>query len=243
MRSKPLLALLIGVSSANVCTAQIIYDNSQGNLFTASAAPRYAMDDIHLSADEYFEIDKIRVGFAVAGSGGAADFDILVRYWDEVDFFPMATPSGLPINRGFLGSAIIPIRGVDNGFYSTGWVDIPNIITFDGKIGAEVSFWNPGTAVLHGNAKLTAQEMANFSRRATHLFAGGPVEIGNSEDVYWRDVDGNGQFDPSDQRNFGGYPNLANFYHGIQAVPEPSTLAVTLLGVIATLRRKARKIA
>jgi len=229
------LLTLVGTS----VSAQVIYSNTQGNLFSSSASPRYALDDVVLVEDSYFEIDKINVGYVVAGAGDAADFDILVRYWDEVDYFPVGSISGLPINRGFLGSAVIEIRGAENGIYATDWRDIKNIKTFDGRIGVEVSFWNPGTAVTHGNATLTQQEMANFNRRATQLFAGGPVEIGASSDVYWRDADNNGQFDPSDQRNFGGWPNFANFYHGIQAVPEPSTMLALALGLLAVRRRRA----
>lgn len=230
-----LVAILCGSSQA-----QVIYSNTQGNLFSASASPRYALDDVSLVEDHYWEIDRIKLGYVVAGSGGATDFDILVRYWDEVDYFPIASLVALPINRGFLGSAVVQIRGAENGFYTTDWQDIKNIKTFDGRIGVEISFWNPGTAVTHGNATLTQEEMANFNRRGTHLFAGGPVEIGASADVYWRDADNNGQFDPSDQRNFGGWPNTANFYHGIEAVPEPTTLAALGLGIAVGLRRRRR---
>ncbi|MBV6459770.1 MAG: hypothetical protein HONBIEJF_02923 [Fimbriimonadaceae bacterium] len=227
-----LIALLCASASA-----QVIYSNTQGNLFSSSASPRYALDDVELSEDHYWEIDKIKVGYVVAGTGDAADFDILVRYWDEVDYFPFGSLVSLPINRGFLGSAVIQVRGAENGIYTTDWQDIKNIKTFDGRVGVEFSFWNPGTAVTHGNATLTQAEMANFNRRATHLFAGGPVEIGSSADVYWRDADNNGQFDPSDQRNFGGWPNYANFYHAIEAVPEPTTVMALLAGIAFSFKR------
>ncbi len=199
----------------------LIYDNSAGNLFSSSLQPRRALDDVSFNpgpgAGISNDVDGINLGFVVNVANTA--FDIRVVLYDDLD------GNASPVNTNpYSPSVTIAISDtLATGAYTTGMVTLGTPITVDDDVLAvDVLFLEPGTETL--------------STAATPLFAGGGVLVGSSADVYWRDADGNGQYDSTDARFFNGAPFLANFY--LQMTPEPASLLLLVVGGLALARRR-----
>jgi hypothetical protein len=193
-----------------------------GDLFRSSFNPWHALDDNTFSGGpaEGGDVTVIgaEFGFFVIGEG-VASFDVFVRFFDTLD------PESDPVNSDLLGAFRVTISDVEPGAYLTGLIDLKSFggIYFpDNDFATNVFFFEPGTN--------------EPSDRATPAFYGEGVAVGTSEDVYWRDVDGNNQYDSNEARFFGGYPNLANFAMQL-TIPEPSA-ALALLAGACLLRRR-----
>lgn len=209
----------IGPATRNV----LVYDNTLGSIFSSSVNPPAALDDGSFTpgpgAGGNTTVIGANIGFVVVGTGNAS-FDLAVSFFDTL------TPNAEPVNSGFLGGFIVGFTNIPPGGYETGMLDLTGLggIYFpDDDWAVEYRFLVPGTQTL--------------SNRGTALFAGGPVAVGSSQDVYWRDVDGNGLYrDPDEARFFGGPPNEANFYLQLEVIPEPAAFALLAVGLL--LRRR-----
>lgn len=187
----------VGGGTAGPCP--LAYQNNVSPYFSSGAQPRRALDDISFTPGPAsggpVDVDGINIGFVITGTGAAGAFDIEFTIYDNLD------GTATPVNSGPLSPTyrISISAGLTPGGWITGLVTLSTPITVPDDGGAiDVLFFEPGSGT-------------PFTR-ATHLFAGGGVLIGSSQDVYWRDANGNGQYDPSDARFFNGPPNLANFY-------------------------------
>jgi hypothetical protein len=179
-----------------------VYRNEGASGFTSPSNPRTALDDMILGGSvptPPARISSVEVAYVVTGTGVPAGsaLRIEVRVWDNVD--PSA-PSGAPVPSGLLGGIAFVIPGpLEPGpyvFLGT----VPGALAIapdEPSIGYQLDFRDNASGAL---------------AYATPVFYGEGVETGSSADVYWRDANGNGRFDASDARQFGGAPTLANFY-------------------------------
>lgn len=219
------LALFAVVAGAN---AALVYSNIAGGTFTSGASPRTNMlDDFTLAAGQENKVTGFNFGF----SNTATSFDVLVQFWDTVDF---GAASGAAVVTGNVGGFILQYRDLAAGTYTSGMISLTGLpgggITLNDRDGAvQVAFLNPGTNTLLAN------------NGGTMLFAGGGVSTGASQDVYWRDTQPDGNFTGEEARFFSGPPNLANFYMEIEAVPEPGTMIALGLGLAAVAARRRKQ--
>jgi hypothetical protein len=195
-------------------TPERLYDNTgMDSLFIVEAQYPVAGDDGTLIArlphptGHGASVTSVEFGMYVnPGPNGGADFDAYVLFYDTLD------PSGSPVNSDFVGGFFIEVRDIMGPIgYTTGPIDLTQIFPSglalpDDDWFVEVRFYEPGG-------------MTVASERATPMFSGAGVNIGSSEDIYWRDADENGVYDANDARFFGGPPHLANFYLAIDGVP------------------------
>lgn len=201
-----------------------VYSNTSATIFSTGSTPR-----AHLLDDGSFTVGPY------GGTGGVADganhgfvvntvtssFDMEVRYYDTMN------SGATPVNSVFLGGYILRFNNLAPGGYVTGLFDFTDLglsdIAFpDDNWGIELSFYNQGTTTYHTNV--------------TGAFSGDGTEVGSSQDVYWRDANGNGVFSSDEARTFGGGTLLANFY--LQLTPEPASMGLLGLGALALIRRR-----
>lgn len=199
----------------------LIYDNTAGSIFSSGVQPRRALDDVSFNpgpaAGGAVNVDGINIGFVVTTANTA--FDIRFVLYDDLD----GTASPVNTNPYSPSYTFSMPNTLAAGAYVTGMVSLGTPIAVDDDaLAIDILFLQPGTE--------------NLSTAATHLFAGGGVLVGSSADVYWRDANGNSQYDSSDARNFGGGANLANFY--LQMTPEPASAALLALGALVVARRR-----
>lgn len=184
-----------------------VYRNEGTIGFNSPSNPRTALDDLVLAGllpTPPARISSLEIAYVVTGTGVPAGsaLRVEVRLWDNLD---AAAPVGSPVPSGFLGGVSFVIPGpLDPGphlFLGT----IPGAVAIapdDPSIGYQLDFRDDASGALG---------------YATPFFYGQGVQTGASTDLYWRDANGNGRFDASDARQFGGAPTLANFYAHIGA--------------------------
>src|SRR5262249_31913633 len=170
--------------------------------FNSPSNPRTALDDIVLGGPyptPPARISSVEVAYVVTGTGvpAGSSLRVEVRFWDNID---PAAPPGSSVESGLLGAISFVIPGpLDPGpaaFLGT----VPGAVAIaldDPAIGYQLDFRDDASGAL---------------AYATPFFYGQGVQTGSSTDLYWRDANGNGRFDASDARQFGGLPTLANFY-------------------------------
>ncbi len=197
----------VGGGTAGVCP--LVYQNNVSPYFRSGLNPVRALDDISFTpgpgSGGPVDVDSINVGFVILGTDPAPAFDVEFTIYDTL------SPSSTPVNSDPLPPTyrIGVAAGLTPGAWLTGTVTLPTPITVPDDGGAiDVLFFEAGSGT-------------PFSL-ATHLFAGGGVTIGSSGDVYWRDVNGNGEYSSDESRFFGGPPNLANFYLELGGCPASS---------------------
>jgi hypothetical protein len=198
----------------------LAYDNSGSSVFRSNVNPPRALDDGSFNpgpaAGGNVVVTGVQAAFFAIGTAPAS-FDFQLNFYDTVD------PNADPVNSSPLGGIRFAFTNIAPGAYTTGQVSIPGGLLFpDDNWAVDALFLLPGTDTL-------------ATGLATVAFFGGGVNTGSSADLYWRDADGNGQYDPTDARNFGGAPNLANFYLQLN-VPEPASLLLLLSTLICRRR-------
>lgn len=188
-----------------------IYRNEATTGFSSTALPRTVLDDVVLGGTlptPPAKIDSVEFGFVVDPSGipGGVTMRVELRFWNTLN------TAGSPVNSDFLGGASLLIPGplgVDTGgaFAATAILGPTMTITpTDPSIAVQIDFRDDSTSTL---------------AHATVLFVNGSgsgPQTGGSQNVYWRDANGNGQFDPSDARS-ASPPGQANFYLHVGAEP------------------------
>lgn len=183
-----------------------IYFNESDTLFMTTSDPNPVLEELTIEPHgQPLEIRSIEFAYFVNTS---VPLRVEVRFWNTVNV------SATPVNSGLLALETFDF-GPDP--HPTGvWIRGPlplsaPIPLADNNIGIQFNYVNSATGVSVGSA-------------VTVLFSGGGVGVGSSPDHYFRDVNGNGRFDPSDSRNFGGPPNDANFYLHLRGNPDPNVV-------------------
>jgi hypothetical protein len=187
-----------------------VYDNTAStSLFLADVQPHRAGDDGSFAGVPGSGVIVTCVEFGMyvnPGANGEADFDAYCLFYDTLN------PNATPVNSDFIAGFFLELRGIQGEVaYTTGMIDLAPIFPDGIRIPdrnwfVDLRFYQPGSTTL-------------LSARATPMFSGTGVLVGASEDVYWRDADDNGLYDPTDARFFGGGTSLANFYLAIDGVP------------------------
>ena len=179
-----------------------VYRNEGAIGFNSPSNPRTALDDLVLGGSfptPPARISSVEVAYVVTGTGvpAGSSLRIEVRFWDNID---PAAPVGIAVESGLIGgiSFVIPgpLEPGPQAFLGT----VPGAFAIapdDPSIGYQLDFRDDASGAL---------------AYATPFFCGQGVQTGSSTDIYWRDANGNGLFDASDARQFGGPPTLANFY-------------------------------
>ncbi len=195
-------------------------------VFTTGSSPRTSGgDDVTLAGSNVL-LTSMRFGFST--SGVQPNFDARIRLWDTID-----------VAGNFGGSLLADVRvsftGVAAGTFLSNPIDLTSLVgggatVPDNNFGFQISFLNPGTTALVP------------SDRVTYLFDGTGVNMGWSDDVYWRDVNNDQVIVASESRNFGGGANLANMVLEFEGTPLPAPGPVGLMalaGFAAARRRRA----
>jgi hypothetical protein len=199
-------------------TLERLYDNgAQESLFMADVQPHRAGDEVSFLEGACLggpaRVMSVEFGMYVnPGPNGEADFDAYCLFYNNVN------EAGTPVNTGFAGGFFIEVRDITSLVaYTTGPIDLrdvlPNGIPIaDEEFFVDLRFYEPGS-------------VTTLSSRATPIFSGTGATIGSSADVYWRDVNENGQYDSDEGRTFGGLPHLANFYMVLEGTIEAGCAA------------------
>jgi hypothetical protein len=231
------LSLAGAVLAVRNAQADIIYDNIPATtIFLSGGSPRVGgADDCNAPTTGDYRLTSFTMGYSVA-SGGPAAFDARIRLWDDFASGGAATPQFLNLVADF----VLPFTGQTAGAWLSGPVSLAsagNPLIHGGDWAFQVGFYVPGTSTPVPN------------NGVTYIFDGSGVNVGSSDDVYWRDAANDGIIQISDARSFGGGATLANFvlqFEGdLVPVPEPSSIAcMGIVGAAAVgtvIRRKLRK--
>lgn len=215
-----ILAGLALVAAAGSAQAAVVYDNlPTASIFTSGSSPRTSLADDFVTGIANLQVQSIKT-IIVNQNTVASSMILRISVWEGFD---NAGNVG-----GLLGQAAYQFNNVGVGSFFTGDLAIAaNVADGEGVVSFEY-FDTAGTRLTSG---------------WTIAFDGSGVNIGSSQDVYWRDGaaggDGlNGNYVGGETRNFGGGANLANLAFNIQGVPTPGTLALLGLGGLAAGRRR-----
>jgi len=198
----------------------MIYQNTGRPYFRATQNPRIVLDDRFLTpgpgAGGRVPVTAQNPGWVVTDDWSGT----LVSGVIVVEFFDTLNPNADPVcNLGpsnFLGGYAVAVEGMERGYVYQfdGMLDLAaagiQIVLPDDDFGLVMRFFEDDS-------------FTSFSPDMTVAFAGGDNDnnnqastgdgalVGFSDDVYWRDVNGNMQFNVSEARYFNGYPRGANF--------------------------------
>ncbi len=188
----------------------VYYDNTiseTGLVVYSSLLPHRALDDVTFNPGPGGGGSNLYTNQHTISwyNGTLTSFDFHVVFYDDLD--PNATPvNSNPIPDGAYYVQVVDIAA--GAWYSA--VDLSSIggVTFpDDTFAMDWLYYEPGSTTV-------------LNAYATPIFPqtnSGPV-VGWSDDIYWRDADSNGQYDPTDARYFGGPPNLANFFCKLEEI-------------------------
>ncbi len=192
----------------DVQTGATVYLNESNSVFRSPANPNFVFESLTLAPNgSPLAVREFETAFVV---NVATALVLRVRFWDQFN------ASLTPVNSGQLGTTQLYDFGATpfaQGAYSTGHVLVtPRIDLIDPDVGIELEYLDRTNGLpVTGGA-------------VTVAFAGSGVSIGSSPDQYFRDANGNGQFDPTDARSFAGPPKLANFYLHINGIANPNII-------------------
>jgi hypothetical protein len=224
------------VLSALVCYSAsgiTLYDNTPGpgeSAFFANSSPRTsAGDDVFFSLAGSPRFTSMQFGYFVTSAG---TFDAHITFWGAVN---AAAASGQPVFSSKLAETTTSITPGGFGLAMSGPIDLtglPNggVIPIDEKMGIQIDFRLPGTTTLVPSDSVSP------------TFDGSGVNLGASDDIYWRDINANQQITGEEARNFGGGAgSLANFTLRLEGViPEPHVGAILAAAAVfcGAFRRK-----
>lgn len=183
-----------------------VYLNDAGAIFRTPLSPATVMEDLSIALNGgALEIRSIELAYVVTTP---VALRIDVKLWDQLD--PLATP----VNAGLLGATSYDFGPIAHpvGTYILGPV----------PLATPVSPSDPTVAIQLDYRDRNSGEL--LVGEVTVGFSGSGVSVGSSPDRYYRDTNGNGQFDPDDARSFNGSENLANFYLHLRGTPNPDVI-------------------
>jgi hypothetical protein len=193
-----------GDCPGGVCSFPLVslYENESSLVTWSTAYPRSVLDDIVLGGPLAVPPARIRwVEFPVflndtGGLPAGSTLRVEIRFWDT-----LATAAS-PVNSGYLGGAAWLVPG-----------PLPhNVYAYSGLL-------PPGSLIAPSDPALAVQidyrdDASGALAYGTVVFSNGGgsgPQTGSSQNLYYRDVDANGQFDPGDARSLAA-PDLANVY-------------------------------
>ncbi|MFO0837478.1 MAG: hypothetical protein U1D55_03060 [Phycisphaerae bacterium] len=208
-------------------TIVVGYDNyplTGETVFTSGALPKRAMDDLSLVCGPAegnpgtFRLTAAELGFYINSTQlTPISFDVVVLFFNDLDTSGTAAS---PINTNLIGGFRATFNNVVGDgtvhAYTTTPVDLTGLATPivlpDNGFAVDVLYVPVGGVVpVGGIGCLPAPNCLTPGAVHNLLFGSRPVSIGGSDDVYWRDANANGMYDPADARFFGGPPARANF--------------------------------
>lgn len=213
-----ILAGMALVAAAGSAQAAIVYDNLPGageSYFTSGSSPRTSLADDFVTGIANLQVQSVKT-LIVNQNTAASSMILRISIWDGFDV------NGNVV--GLLGQAAYQFNNVGVGGFFTGDLAVAaNVADGDGVVSFEY-FSTAGTRLTSG---------------WTIGFDGSGVNVGSSQDVYWRDVNNDGAYAGTETRSFGGAAgSLANLAFNIQGIPTPGTLALIGLGGLAAGRRR-----
>jgi len=195
-------------SQGGVAADETYYDNTvseTGFIVYATLRPHRVLDDIFFDPGPGGGQTNVFTNQHTISwhNSVVADFDYYVVFYDDLDW------SADPVNSTLIDGYFVQVRGQAAGaWYAI--VDLSGIggVTLpDDTFAVDFVYYEPdSTSVLDSNA--------------TPIFPqtnSGPV-VGFSDDIMAWDTDLNGTYSPTELYWFGGPPNIANLFFGMQVV-------------------------
>jgi hypothetical protein len=232
----------------------VLYDNTPAGaeqVFTTTSAPRTGGADEALFSGAGGLLTGLQFGYSVA-TGGPAAFDARVRFFDDIN---LTAGAGTPQFLNQVGQITVPFTGQTAGAFITNSISltgqpgggvavtanpvtigVPNVT----DVYVQIDFFQPGTTTPVAN-NLVTYLFDTTGVNAGYTFAS-PQAGGTgaaTEEVYWRDANGNGTIEGDEARGFAA-PTRANFVLKLEGnvIPEPASLALAALTGLLTLRRR-----
>lgn len=169
---------------------EYVYDCSYGAAFWSNYFSGLQVDDISLASGETY-FDYADFTFNYRAGNPVIDLRIELDVYDGIDY------AAQPMLTDHLSSFSIHFPQISPGTYQTYSVPIPRVIVPDGRFGVRVRFANNATGE---------------TVSAGMVFAGQPIPLGSSLDMYAEDKNQDGAFQISEAGGFGGPPQRANFH-------------------------------
>ena len=234
----------------------VLYDNTPvgaEQVFTTTSAPRTGGADEALFGGAGGLLTALQFGYSVA-AGGPAAFDARVRFFDDIN---LTAGAGTPQFLNQVGQITVPFTAQTAGAFITNSISltgqpgggvavtanpvtigVPNVT----DVYVQVDFFQPGTTTPVANNAVTYL-FDTSGVNAGYTFAS-PQAGGTgaaTEEVYWRDANGNGTIEGDEARGFAA-PTRANFVLKLEGnvIPEPASLGLVAVAGLATLRRRRR---
>ena len=232
----------------------VLYDNTPAGseqVFSTTSAPRTGGADEALFSGAGGLINSIQFGYLV-GTGGPAAFDARIRFFDDIN---LTAGVGTPQFQNQVGQVTVPFTGQTAGAFITNPISlgslpgggvtvtenptnlgVPNVT----DVYVQLDFFQPGTTTPVAN-NLVTYLFDSSGVNAGYTFAS-PQTGGTgatTEEVYWRDANGNGTIEGDESRGFAA-PTRANFVLKLEGnvIPEPASLALVCGAALALVRRR-----
>ncbi len=223
------------------------YQNMPGTgetVFSPGPVPRRAMDDLAMVCGPAeiqtgtFSVNSLQFSVATNSALTApVDFDAVLIFFNDLNT-SSAAPS--PINTNEIGRVRVaftqvppPVAPAATRIFIVNPVTLTTPIVFtDNDIAIDIQLVNPGGVVPPGGVGT----VVTSSAVTVGLFGLRSPTAGDSTDTYWRDVNGDGDYDANEARTFTGPNNLANFILKLDGdfvgtnPPTPVEPALTCLG-------------